>query len=133
MFQKATQAIEATNPGQVVVLTRTNRKDQSKWQEVGRWNNQDGLRPASIQVQLYKDGPLRRIKWWASIGEWLEGAFETLMPGRWKSHPYTVKRSRWPRGLQVTVNDRTRPAVVLTNTHEPALTEMKVTKDGKMQ
>ena len=53
-----TQAVEATNPGQVVV-TNTHEPEKTKVELSKKWedaDNQDGLRPASIQVQLYKDG-----------------------------------------------------------------------------
>ena len=39
-----------------------------------------------------------------------------------------MKEVAVPDGYKVTVNDKDKANIVLTNTHEPALTEMKVTK-----
>ena len=90
---------------------------------------QDGLRPASIQVQLYKDGlATDQVVELSAANDW-KGAFENLdAKGTGKAITYTVKEVAVPDGYKVTVNDKDKANVVLTNTHEPALTEMKVTK-----
>ena len=126
-----TQAVEATNPGQVVV-TNTHAPEKTKVEVSKKWedaDNQDGLRPASIQVQLYKDGvPTDQVLELSVANDW-KGAFENLdAKATGKAITYTVKEVTVPDGYKVTVNDKDKANVVLTNTHEPALTEMKVTK-----
>ena len=129
--QGYTQAVEATNPGQVVV-TNTHAPEKTKVEVSKKWedaDNQDGLRPASIQVQLYKDGvPTDQVLELSAANDW-KGAFENLdAKATGKAVTYTVKEVAVPDGYKVTVNDKDKANVVLTNTHEPALTEMKVTK-----
>lgn len=128
-----TQAVEATNPGQVVV-TNTHEPEKTKVELSKKWedgDNQDGLRPASIQVQLYKDGlATDQVLELSAANDW-KGAFENLdAKAAGKAITYTVKEVAVPDGYKVTVNDKDKANanVVLTNTHEPALTEMKVTK-----
>ncbi|EKS20343.1 LPXTG-domain-containing protein [Streptococcus sp. F0442] len=126
-----TQAVEATNPGQVVV-TNTHAPEKTKVEVSKKWedaDNQDGLRPASIQVQLYKDGvPTDQVLELSAANDW-KGAFENLdAKAAGKAIRYTVKEVAVPDGYKVTVNDKDKANVVLSNTHEPALTEMKVTK-----
>lgn len=126
-----TQTVEATNPGQVVV-TNTHEPEKTKVEVSKKWedgDDQDGLRPASIQVQLYKDGlPTDQVLELSAANDW-KGAFENLdAKAAGKAITYTVKEVAVPDGYKVTVNDKSKANVVLTNTHEPALTEMKVTK-----
>ncbi|WP_449159814.1 Cna B-type domain-containing protein [Streptococcus sp.] len=126
-----TQAVEATNPGQVVV-TNTHEPEKTKVEVSKKWedgDNQDGLRPASIQVQLYKDGlATDQVVELSAANDW-KGAFENLdAKAAGKAIAYTVKEVTVPDGYKVTVYDKDKANVVLTNTHEPALTEMKVTK-----
>ena len=126
-----TQAFEASNPGQVVV-TNTHEPEKTKVEVSKKWedgDDQDGLRPASIQVQLYKDGlPTDQVLELSAANDW-KGAFENLdAKAAGKAITYTVKEVAVPDGYKVTVNDKDKANVVLTNTHEPALTEMKVTK-----
>ena len=126
-----TQAVEATNPGQVVV-TNTHTPEKTKVEVSKKWedgDNQDGIRPANIQVQLYKDGlPTDQVLELSAANDW-KGAFENLdAKAAGKAIAYTVKEVTVPDGYKVTVNDKDKANVVLTNTHEPALTEMKVTK-----
>ena len=107
-------------PGKTSLTVTKNWKDA---------NNQDGLRPASIQVQLYKDGlATDQVVELSAANDW-KGAFENLdAKAAGKAITYTVKEVAVPDGYKVTVNDKDKANVVLTNTHEPALTEMKVTK-----
>lgn len=107
-------------PGKTSLTVTKNWKDA---------NNQDGLRPASIQVQLYKEGlATDQVLELSAANDW-KGAFENLdAKAAGKAIAYTVKEVTVPDGYKVTVNDKDKANVVLTNTHEPALTEMKVTK-----
>lgn len=97
-------------------------------------NNQDGLRPASIKVQLYKvtaNGDVtvgsavtlnKQNSWkytWQNLDEMENG---TLIE-------YYVKELEVPSGYDVSydVNDNTGTTTI-TNTHEPAVTEIEVVK-----
>ena len=126
-----TQAVEATNPGQVVV-TNTHAPEKTKVEVSKKWedaDNQDGLRPASIQVQLYKDGvPTEQVVELSAANDW-KGAFENLdAKAAGKAITYTVKEVAVPDGYKVTVNDKDQATIVLTNKHEPAHRDVKVTK-----
>lgn len=126
-----TQAVEATNPGQVVV-TNTHAPEKTKVEVSKKWedaDNQDGLRPASIQVQLYKDGvPTEQVVELSAVNDW-KGAFENLdAKAAGKAITYTVKEVAVPDGYKVTVNDKDQATIVLTNKHEPAHRDVKVTK-----
>ena len=78
---------------------------------------------------MYKDGvPTDQVLELSAANDW-KGAFENLdAKATGKAITYTVKEVTVPDGYKVTVNDKDKANVVLTNTHEPALTEMKVTK-----
>lgn len=126
-----TQAVEATNPGQVVV-TNTHAPEKTKVEVSKKWedaDNQDGLRPASIQVQLYKDGiPTDQVLELSAANDW-KGAFENLdAKATGKAITYTVKEVTVPDGYKVTVNDKDQANIILTNKHEPAHRDVKVTK-----
>ena len=126
-----TQAVEATNPGQVVV-TNTHEPEKTKVEVSKKWedgDDQDGLRPASIQVQLYKDGlPTDQVLELSAANDW-KGAFENLdAKEAGKAITYTVKEVAVPDGYKVTVNDKDQANIILTNKHEPAHRDVKVTK-----
>ena len=126
-----TQAVEATNPGQVVV-TNTHAPEKTKVEVSKKWedaDNQDGLRPASIQVQLYKDGlATDQVLELSAANDW-KGAFENLdAKAAGKAIAYTVKEVTVPDGYKVTVNDKDQANIILTNKHEPAHRDVKVTK-----
>ena len=98
-----TQAVEATNPGQVVV-TNTHEPEKTKVEVSKKWedgDDQDGLRPASIQVQLYKDGlPTDQVLELSAANDW-KGAFENLdAKAAGKAIAIYSQRSNCPRWLQ---------------------------------
>ncbi|MGX4686253.1 Cna B-type domain-containing protein [Vagococcus sp. JNUCC 83] len=87
--------------------------------------NQDGLRPNSIQVQLYADGkesgkPVELNEannWsytWENLAEKANG----------KAIVYTVKEVSKVPGYATTINDSDLGNVVITNTHTPELTQV---------
>ena len=126
-----TQAVEASNPGQVVV-TNTHEPEKTKVEVSKKWedgDDQDGLRPASIQVQLYKDGlATDQVVELSAANDW-KGAFENLdAKEAGKAITYTVKEVAVPDGYKVTVNDKDQANIILTNKHEPAHRDVKVTK-----
>ena len=126
-----TQTVEATNPGQVVI-SNTHTPSKTKVQVTKKWedaNNQDGLRPATITVKLYKDGVATdRTLELSEANQW-QGTFENLdEKAAGKTIHYTVKEENVPEGYTLSIDDKDPAHPVLTNKHEPAVTQVKVTK-----
>ena len=126
-----TQTVEATNPGQVLI-TNTHTPSKTKVQVTKKWddaNNQDGLRPASITVRLYKDGaPTDQTLELSEANQW-HGTFENLdANAAGKALNYTVKEENVPEGYTLSIDDKDPAHPVLTNKHEPTVTQVKVTK-----
>ncbi|WP_406813041.1 Cna B-type domain-containing protein [Lactococcus petauri] len=93
-------------------------------------NNQDGIRPSSIFVQLMKDGK-------AVEGQTLElseankwtGSFTDLdKKENGKAVNYTVQEMTKTEGYTVMINDTDKSNIVLTNTHTPTVTSVSGTK-----
>lgn len=126
-----TQTVEATNPGQVVI-TNSHTPSKTKVQVTKKWddaNNQDGLRPASITVRLYKDGaPTDQTLELSEANQW-HGTFENLdVNVAGKALNYTVKEENVPEGYTLSIDDKDPAHPVLTNKHEPTVTQIQVTK-----
>ena len=126
-----TQTVEATNPGQVVI-TNSHTPSKTKVQVTKKWddaNNQDGIRPASITVRLYKDGaPTDQTLELSEANQW-HGTFENLdANAAGKALNYTVKEENVPEGYTLSIDDKDPAHPVLTNKHEPTVTQVKVTK-----
>ena len=126
-----TQTVEATNPGQVVI-TNSHTPSKTKVQVTKKWddaNNQDGIRPASITVRLYKDGaPTDQTLELSEANQWY-GTFENLdANAAGKALNYTVKEENVPEGYTLSIDDKDPAHLVLTNKHEPTVTQVKVTK-----
>ena len=126
-----TQTVEATNPGQVVI-TNSHTPSKTKVQVTKKWddaNNQDGIRPASITVRLYKDGaPTDQTLELSEANQW-HGTFENLdVNVAGKALNYTVKEENVPDGYILSIDDKDPAHLVLTNKHEPTVTQVKVTK-----
>ena len=126
-----TQTVEATNPGQVVISnthtpSKTRVKVTKKWDDA---NNQDGIRPASITVRLYKDGaPTDQTLELSEANKWY-GTFENLdVNAAGKALNYTVKEENVPEGYTLSIDDKDPAYLVLTNKHEPNVTQVQVTK-----
>lgn len=126
-----TQTVEATNPGQVVI-TNTHTPSKTTVQVTKKWddaNNQDGLRPATITVKLYKDGVATDQTLELSEANQWQGTFENLdEKAAGKAIHYTVKEENVPEGYTLSIDDKDPAHPVLTNKHEPAVTQVKVTK-----
>lgn len=126
-----TQTVEATNPGQVVI-SNTHTPSKTKVQVTKKWddaNNQDGIRPASITVRLYKDGaPTDQTLDLSEANQW-HGTFENLdVNAAGKALNYTVKEENVPEGYTLSIDDKDPAHLVLTNKHEPNVTQVQVTK-----
>lgn len=126
-----TQTVETTNPGQVVI-SNTHTPSKTKVQVTKKWddaNNQDGLRPATITVKLYKDGVATDQTLELSEANQWQGTFENLdEKAAGKAIHYTVKEENVPEGYTLSIDDKDPAHPVLTNKHEPAVTQVKVTK-----
>ena len=126
-----TQTVEATNPGQVVI-SNTHTPSKTKVQVTKKWedaNNQDGLRPATITVKLYKDGVATEQTLELSEANQWYGTFENLdEKAAGKAIQYTVKEENVPEGYTLSIDDKDRAHPVLINKHEPGVTQVKVTK-----
>ncbi|APB32084.1 Cna B-type domain-containing protein [Vagococcus teuberi] len=88
-------------------------------------NNQDGIRPQDISVQLYADGkesgkPVtlnKGNKWqytWKELDEKKNG----------KTIEYTVKETNVPKGYNSTITNNDNGNIIITNSHEPEKTEV---------
>ena len=126
-----TQTVEATNPGQVVI-SNTHTPSKTRVQVIKKWddaNNQDGIRPASITVRLYKDGaPTDQTLELSEANQWY-GTFENLdVNAAGKALNYTVKEENVPEGYTLSIDDKDPAHLVLTNKHEPNVTQVQVTK-----
>lgn len=126
-----TQTVQATNPGQVVI-TNSHTPSKTKVQVTKKWddaNNQDGIRPASITVRLYKDGaPTEQTLELSEANQW-HGTFENLdVNAAGKALNYTVKEENVPDGYTLSIDDKDPAHLVLTNKHEPNVTKIQVTK-----
>ena len=126
-----TQTVEATNPGQVVI-TNSHTPSKTKVQVTKKWddaNNQDGLRPATITVRLYKNGaPTEQTLELSEANQW-HGTFENLdANAAGKALNYTVKEENVPEGYTLSIDDKDPAHLVLTNKHEPNVTQVQVTK-----
>ena len=126
-----TQTVETTNPGQVVI-SNTHTPSKTKVQVSKKWddaNNQDGLRPATITIKLYKDGVATDQTLELSEANQWQGTFENLdEKAAGKTIHYTVKEENVPEGYTLSIDDKDPAHPVLTNKHEPAVTQVKVTK-----
>lgn len=89
-------------------------------------DNQDGLRPDSIQVQLYANGEKlgeavtlnKDSKWtytWKSLSQKYEG----------KDILYTVKEITKVNGYETIINDSNKENIIITNKHHIAKTDRK--------
>ncbi len=92
-------------------------------------NNQDGIRPDSIEVQLLANGE--------ATGDTVELNVENDWTYTWNGLPlneagvaieYSIDEIEIPEGYEVSINNENHGNLVITNTHEPELTEVAVNK-----
>ena len=113
-------------------LTNTRTPDETSVTVTKSWNdsnNQDGIRPDSIKVQLYANGTavgdavtLNADNKWTTTFSHLD------LKAKGSNIKYTVKEVDAVKGYDVTVNDTDQGNQIITNTHTPELTAVKGTK-----
>jgi len=125
---------EVTNKETKFIITNTHVPDVTKISVEKVWNDnndQDGIRPTTIKVQLYADGK--------ASGRTVELSENNGWKYTWKDLDkqkdgedivYTVDEIEIPDGYTKTVTNK-GAAFTITNTHKPGTTEVKVTKVWK--
>ncbi len=99
-------------------IDKTNYKVEKKWEDA---NNQDGVRPESITVQLYADGTALEGKTVVlnSANAW-KGTFEDLDKyADGKVIVYTAQEVAVPEGYTMTADHTAEGLTVITNSHTP--------------
>ena len=100
-----------------------------KWED---GNNQDGIRPEKIYVQLHADGK--------AVGEPVALNEENNWSHKWedlvaraygKDIDYSVKEVDTPKGYQADIDDSNKEEIVITNSHEPEKVKISGTKHWK--
>ncbi|HGF7853928.1 TPA: Cna B-type domain-containing protein, partial [Enterococcus faecium] len=87
--------------------------------------NQDGLRPNSVQVQLYADGkevgsPVELME----ANQWRHTWNDLPEKANGQTIKYTVKEVTAVTGYTSTVDDSDLGNVTITNTHTPEVTQI---------
>lgn len=97
------------------------------WDDNG---NQDGIRPTSIDVQLYADDlPVGEPVSLSDVNNWTYQWTDLVQIKDGKEVVYTVKETLLPTGYSATtVNDKTTRTTTITNTHEPLVKGFSVKK-----
>lgn len=125
---------EVTNKETKFIITNTHVPDVTKISVEKVWddnNDQDGIRPTTIKVQLYADGK--------ASGRTVELSENNGWKYTWKDLDkqkdgedivYTVDEIEIPDGYTKTVTNK-GAVFTITNTHKPGTTEVKVTKVWK--
>lgn len=105
---------------------KTSVKVTKEWDDQ---HNQDGLRPANIQVQLY--GNNKKIGEEVTLSEenkWTYKWDDLAVKENGQTITYTVKEVTNYNGYGVSINNKDPENIVITNTHVPELTEIRGTK-----
>ncbi len=92
-------------------------------------NDQDGLRPKSIQVQLYaNDKPSGDPVTLDSDNKWMTTFTDLDLKTKGQLIDYKVKEVDKVSGYQTTIDDSNKGNVLITNSHKPNLTAFNGTK-----
>ncbi|MHC5227786.1 Cna B-type domain-containing protein [Enterococcus sp. LJL99] len=92
-------------------------------------NNQDGIRPNSIQVQLYaNDKKTGEPVLLSEANNWTTTWDDLAEKEAGKVIDYTVKEVDNVAGYGITINDENKGNIIITNTHTPELTEVEGNK-----
>ena len=117
-------------------ITNTHTPEETTAQVTKAWDdmdNQDGLRPNEIQVQLYADGVAKGdVVTLTAANNW--HYTWTKLPvykDHGKTIVYTVQEVGSTDGYDVAINDSDKDNMIITNTHVPATTSIKGTKTWK--
>ncbi|RST93507.1 Cna B-type domain-containing protein, partial [Vagococcus bubulae] len=112
-----TDLINHYTPGKISVTVT------KRWEDN---NNQDGLRPNTIQVQLYADGKESGKPVELNDGnEWTYTWQELAEKANGQTIKYTVKEVSHVPGYTVTTTDSNQGNIIITNTHNSEITEIK--------
>ncbi|HJA27730.1 MAG TPA: Cna B-type domain-containing protein, partial [Candidatus Limosilactobacillus intestinigallinarum] len=98
----------------------TNLTVNKVWKDA---DNQDGLRPTSIKINLLANGQVVKTVDLTAAGNWSGGWTNLPVYQAGKKVTYTVEEADVPAGYQATVNGNT-----ITNTHTPVTISKSVTK-----
>ncbi|EJU35044.1 Cna protein B-type domain protein, partial [Slackia sp. CM382] len=115
-----TDIVNSYTPGKTsVTVTKT-------WVDA---DDQDGLRPASIKVQLYANGkPLGAPVELSEANGWTHTWTGLNLKEAGKNIAYTVKEAGVPSGYDVAVAGDATAGYTVTNTHTPATVDVPVVK-----
>ncbi|MDI9469236.1 MAG: Cna B-type domain-containing protein [Bacillota bacterium] len=114
-------------------VTNTHNPEKTSVKVTKSWNdvdNQDGIRPASVTVQLYADGKKVDGKILTlNVGNSWTGTFSNL-PKNAAGKPidYTVDETSIPDGYTKEITGTAADGFTIINSHTPALTSVNVTK-----
>jgi len=92
-------------------------------------DDQDGIRPASVKVQLYADGTAEGEA--AELNEansWTYGWAGLPEKKGGKTIDYTVKETAVPEGYTAEITGDAKSGYTITNSYTPEVTEVEVTK-----
>ena len=121
-----TATIDGTTITNTYKPGKTSLTVTKKWDDV---ENQDGLRPKTIKVQLYADGQkLGKEVELSEDNKWSYTFSDLDEKKDGKTIQYTVKETEVPEGYTQTVEATNPGQVVITNTHTPSKTKVQVTK-----
>ncbi len=106
--------------------TVTQVKVTKKWEDA---NNQDGLRPKEIQVQLYAgDQEVGEKVVLSTDNKWTHTFTKLPEKANGEIIHYSVKEVVVPKGYTVTEERQEKGDIVLTNTHTPSTVDIPVMK-----
>ncbi|WP_420908557.1 Cna B-type domain-containing protein, partial [Lactococcus carnosus] len=92
-------------------------------------DDQDGLRPKSIKVQLYAgENPIGDPVTLDSDNQWATTFSDLDLKAKGQLISYTVKEVDTIKGYTPTINDIDQGNIIITNAHTPELIEVKGTK-----
>ena len=121
-----TTTIDGTTITNTYKPGKTSLTMTKKWADA---ENQDGLRPKTIKVQLYADGQeLGKVVELSEDNKWTYTFSELDEKKDGKAVQYTVKETEVPEGYTQTVEATDPGQVVIRNTHTPSKTTVQVTK-----
>lgn len=95
-------------------------------------NDKDGLRPASVKVQLYANGkPAGDPVTLDAAGKWTHTWTDLFLKEGGKDIAYTIKEVDVPKGYEAKVTGDAQKGFTIENSHEPSK-EKPPAKTGKM-
>ena len=122
-YKPEINGLEITNTH---ALQKTSVAVSKVWDDA---NNQDGIRPESIKVQLYADGKINGDAVVLNAQNSWATTFNDLdEKSQGKTIVYTVKEVGDISGYTATIDDTNKANVIITNTHTPELVNISGTK-----